>query len=142
MPTSLRFKTTNFTVATKTANLWKPPESTRNHLQVPKTIHRHPKPSTDTQNHPHKNICNHPKITITTLNHPHSAEIYLELAVAGMKPSISVWEHPQSFTRYLRPTLVFMWNSTLRQKFNFYPSEAFASIDKGFISRGGLSTGQ
>ena len=41
----LNFKATNFTVATKTENLRKPPESTQNHLQAPKTISNHPKPS-------------------------------------------------------------------------------------------------
>ena len=65
-------------------------EITENHLKPPKTICKHPKPSTIFQNHPLKNICNHPKPTITTPNHPQSARIYLELAVTGLKPSISV----------------------------------------------------
>ena len=101
LPTSFKFKATNFTVATKTAILWKPSESTQNHLQEPKTIRSHPKPST--QKH-----LQSPKPTITTQNHPQSARIYLELDVTGLKPSISMWEHPQSFTKHLRPTLVFM----------------------------------
>ena len=65
-------------------------EITENHLKPPKTICKHPKPSTIFQNHPLKNICNHPKPTITTPNHPQSARIYLELAVTGLKPSISM----------------------------------------------------
>ena len=31
----------------------------------------------------------------------------------------------QSFKEYLRQTLVFMWNSALREKFNFYFSGVF-----------------
>ena len=31
----------------------------------------------------------------------------------------------QSFTKYLRLTLVFMWNSALREKFKFCFSRAF-----------------
>ena len=46
LSTSFKLKAMNFTVATKTAILWKPPESTQNHLQAPKTIHNHSKPST------------------------------------------------------------------------------------------------
>ena len=61
-----------------------------NHLNSPKTICKHPKPSTFIQNHPPKNIYNHPKPTITTQNYPPSAIIYLELAVVGLKPSISI----------------------------------------------------
>ena len=34
----------------------------------------------------------------------------------------------QSCTKYLRQTLVFMWNSTLREKFNFYFSVDFSYI--------------
>ena len=30
-----------------------------------------------------------------------------------------------SFTKYLEQTLVFMWNSSLQDKFNFYVSEDF-----------------
>ena len=99
--TSFEFKATNFTVATETANNYKPPETAQKHLQAPKTIHNYPKSST-------KNICNHPKPAITTRNHPQSARIYLELAITGDKPSISMLEHPQSLTKYLRPTPVFM----------------------------------
>ena len=47
---SFKFKATNFTVPTKTENLWKPPESTQKHLQAPKTIH--PKASAITLNQP------------------------------------------------------------------------------------------
>ena len=39
----------------------------------------------------------------------------------------------QSFTKYLRLTLVFMQNSALREKFNFYVSVVFLSINKIFI---------
>ena len=96
-----------------------------NHLNPPKTICKHPKPSTTIQNHPPENIYNRPKPTITTQSYPQSARIYLQLAVTGLKTSISMWEHPQSFTKHLRTTLVFMWNSALRQKFNFCISEDF-----------------
>ena len=63
---------------------------TENHLKPPKTVFKHPKPSTILQNHSPRNICNHPKPTITTQNHPQSARIYLELAVTSLKPSISI----------------------------------------------------
>ena len=33
--------------------------------------------------------------------------------------------HLQSFTEYLRLTVVFMWNSTVRENFNFYFSRVF-----------------
>ena len=63
-----------------------------------------------------------------------------------MKPSRSMWEYPQSFKKYLRPTLVFMWNNALRQKFNFSFGKSsisvfqkiFASTDKIFILGGGI----
>ena len=45
---------------------------------------------------------------------------------------------PQSFIKYLRLTLVFMWSSALREKFNFCFSRAFASIDKISILTGRL----
>ena len=118
LSTSFKFKARSFTVVSKTANLW-------NHLNPPKTICKHPKPSTTIQNHPPKNIYNHPRSTITTQSHPQSTRIYLELAVTRLKTSISMWEHQQSFTKHLRPTLVFMWNSALRQRFNFCISEDF-----------------
>ena len=65
-------------------------QTTENHLKPPKTICKHPKQSTTIQNHSLKNICNHPKPTITTRNHPQSTRIYLELAVTGLKASISM----------------------------------------------------
>ena len=46
----------------------------------------------------------------------------------------------QSFTRCLRLTLIFVWNSALRKKFNFYFSRFFASINKIFILTGGMGT--
>ena len=61
-----------------------------NHLNPPKTICKHPEPSTAIQTHLLKNICNNPKPTITTQSHPQSARIYLELAVTGLKTSISM----------------------------------------------------
>ena len=61
-----------------------------NHLNPPKTICKHPEPSTAIQTHLLKNICNNPKPTITTQSHPQSARIYLELAVTGLKLSISM----------------------------------------------------
>ena len=43
---------------------------------------------------------------------------------------------PQPFARYLRPAVIFVWDSALRQEFNFCFSEDFY---KGFLQ---LSTGQ
>ena len=86
--TSFKFKATNFTVATETANNCKLPDTAQNHLQAPKTIHNYSKRST-------KNICNNPKPAIATRNHPKSARIYLGLAITGDKPLISMLEHPQ-----------------------------------------------
>ena len=94
-----------------------------NHLNPPKTIWKHLKPYTTIQNHLLKNIYNHPKATITTQGHPQSARIYLKLAVTDLKTSIWMWEHPQSLTKHLRSTLVFMWNGALWQKFNCCISE-------------------
>ena len=39
----------------------------------------------------------------------------------------------QSFTKYLRQTLVFMRNNALREKFNFCFQEIFTSTDKFFF---------
>ena len=47
----------------------------------------------------------------------------------------------QSFTKYLRLTLVFMWNSWRREKFNFCVARVFASINKICILSGRLATG-
>ena len=47
----------------------------------------------------------------------------------------------QPFTKYLRQTLVFMWNSALWEKFNFFSSAVlFANNDKIFILGGKLGT--
>ena len=46
----------------------------------------------------------------------------------------------QSFTRYLRLKLVFMWSSTLREKFNFCFSRVFASFKHVFILARRLGT--
>ena len=51
-----------FTVAIKTANYWKPPETNQNHLQAPKTIL--PKTSAIT--------LNQPSLLETTHNQPES----------------------------------------------------------------------
>ena len=40
-----KFKVMIFTVVTKTEHRWKPPEATQSHLQVPRAIFGHPKPS-------------------------------------------------------------------------------------------------
>ena len=61
-----------------------------NHLNPPKTICKHSKPSTTIQNHPPKNIYNDLKPTITTQSLPQSARIYLELVVTGLGTSISM----------------------------------------------------
>ena len=61
-----------------------------NHLNPPKSICKHPKPSTTIQSHPPKNIYNHPKSITTTQSHPQSARIYLELAATCLKTSVSM----------------------------------------------------
>ena len=63
-----------------------------NHLNPPKTICKHPKPSTAILYHPPEGVCNHPEPTITAQGHPQSARICLGLAVTGLGPSISIWE--------------------------------------------------
>ena len=62
------------------------------HLNPPKTICKHPKPSTAILYHPPEGVCNHPESTITAQGHPQSARICLGLAVTGLRPSISIWE--------------------------------------------------
>ena len=42
---------------------------------------------------------------------------------------------------YLRLTLVFVLNSALREKINFYFQEFFARLNKIFVLAGGLRTG-
>ena len=44
----------------------------------------------------------------------------------------------QSWTKYMRQTLAFMCSSALQEKFNFYFSGVFLSIDKTFIFEGTL----
>ena len=78
------------------------------HLNPPKTICKHPKPSAAIRSHPPKSMYNRPKPTIAARGHPQSAGIYLELAVTSLEAFISMQEHPQSFTGHLRSTLVFM----------------------------------
>ena len=78
------------------------------HLNPPKTICKHPKPSAAIRSHPPKSMYNRPKATIAARGHPQSAGIYLELAVTSLEAFISMQEYPQSFTGHLRPTLVFM----------------------------------
>ena len=43
-------------------------------------------------------------------------------------------------TKYLRKTLIFIWNSALRGKFNFCFQGIFPSIDKMFFLRGRRGT--
>ena len=47
----------------------------------------------------------------------------------------------QSLSKYLRLTLVFMWNSWILEKFNFCVARVFASINKICILSGRLATG-
>ena len=49
-------------------------------------------------------------------------------------------KHLQSCKKYIRKTLVFMWNSTLREKFNFCFSIVFVRIAKVLILGGTLGT--
>ena len=53
---------------------------------------------------------------------------------------LSFFDILQPFHKYLRLTLVSIWNSALRKKFNFCFSIVFASIDKIFILAGRLGT--
>ena len=48
----------------------------------------------------------------------------------------------QSWTKYLRQTLVFILNSALWEKFNFCFSGFFARIDKNFNLGGRMGTRQ
>ena len=45
----------------------------------------------------------------------------------------------QSWPKYMRQTLMLVWNSALRENFNFNFEQFFAYIDKIFILRGRLS---
>ena len=47
----------------------------------------------------------------------------------------------QSFTKYSRLTLNFMWNNAILEKFNFYFWRGFPSTNKIFNLAGGLGTG-
>ena len=55
---------------------------------------------------------------------------------------MKIEENLQSFTKYLRKTLVFLLKNALRQKFNFCFWEIFANTGEIFISGRGLSTTQ
>ena len=46
----------------------------------------------------------------------------------------------QSYNHVIIKTLVFMWNSWLREKFNFCAARVFASINKIFILSGRLAS--
>ena len=46
----------------------------------------------------------------------------------------------QPWRKYLREALFFMWNTALRENYNFYFLSVFASIDKIFILGGRLGT--
>ena len=51
-----------------------------------------------------------------------------------------VFQYLRPFTKYLRLTLVSIWNSALREKFNFCFQQFFSSIDKIIILTGRLGT--
>ena len=55
-------------------------------------------------------------------------EIKLEGVWGELEPKLGFQR--QSFPKYLRLTLVFTWNSALREKFSFYFSRFVARIDK------------
>ena len=46
----------------------------------------------------------------------------------------------QPFTKYLRQALVFMWNTALRENFNFFFSSFLLILTKKFILEGRLAT--
>ena len=48
------------------------------------------------------------------------------LAVGGLEPFMFIWGRPQPFARYLGPALIFVWDSALRQGFNFCFQKIFA----------------
>ena len=55
--------------------------------------------------------------------------------------SVIEWNNLQSWTKYLRQTLVFMWRRALPKKVQFlFFNKFFASIDKSFVLEGRLST--
>ena len=63
-------------------------------------------------------------------------QVNLENALRNFNDSVctnfeeAVLRALQSFTKYFRLTLVFMQNSALQEKFNFFFSGVFASINK------------
>ena len=99
---------------------------TENYLKSPKIISKGPKLFAAIQNHPYKSIYNRPEPAIAARNRQRWARICLGLAVTGLGPSRSMWRRPQSFAGYLRPALVFVSSSTLRQNFIFcFPEDPF-----------------
>ena len=46
----------------------------------------------------------------------------------------------QSSTKYMRQTLVFMWKSTIQEKFNFHFFLSFLLVSKNFSLEGRLGT--
>ena len=62
---------------------------------------------------------------------------FLQLACSNFRLKVYNFQR-QSITIYLNLALVFMWHSTLLQKFNFCFGERFASINKIFILAGRL----
>ena len=62
------------------------------------------------------------------------------LAKSFQKSGSDRVNHLQSFTKYLRLTLVFMWTGALQKKFNFCFSTVFARINKIFTLEGRLGT--
>ena len=62
-----------------------------NHQNPPKTIHNHPKLSTNIHSHPPKTIWNPQEPSATTRNHPQQVRNLRDPAVTGLKPSISIY---------------------------------------------------
>ena len=60
----------------------------------------------------------------STGQHPYNSLFFNK--IAGLRSGNLFWKKTlQSFTKYLRLTLVYMWNSALQQRFNFCFSTVF-----------------
>ena len=64
--------------------------------------------------------------------------IWCQIWKGPMEKCLNLFNFHQSLTKYLRLTLVFMWNSALRESLLSVFQEFFASINKIFILVGGL----
>ena len=61
------------------------------------------------------------------------------LGVSNYSPGTGL-QGLQSWTKYMRQTLVFIWNSAIQENFNFYSSAVFCYYQKTFSLGGRLGT--